>query len=570
MGKESKKTQFKDAADLLRQFSLHGKRENRLSILLGLLQIAMTILFAFVVADILDNALFQPEKTLPTAQVWLVLTLSLLTKAVATYMQNNIANQASIKIRSQLRQFALNHCFTLNIRLFPRFKTAELSNLLSTEINSLRLYFADYSAQKYLAVLMPIAVIIAAATVNWLVPIILALTAPLVPLFMILVGKKAGQASHDNLQQLNRLGNLMSDRLKNLQALQLAGTTEQEADKLFQKSESFRETTMKVLRLAFLSNTILEFFSAISVALVAVYLGLFFLDKYQLGSWSDDLSLSQGVFLLMLAPEFYLPLRRLGTLYHAKADATSVAEHLLTLNKLASQVSSNELNLEQQPLPKIDSLQLDTVQAGAKERPLHTPISITLEMKDRVLLNGPSGSGKTTLLDTLAGLYPLHQGKIKLNEVEHNIYQHPDWQQQIGYMTQTPELLFASIRENLCLGRDFSDETLFQALKDAQIEELISSLPGGLDYIISDQGGYLSGGQAQRIALARVFLHKPRLLLLDEPTANLDEATAQAFMLQLAVYVEQGGILIMTSHRPTDQHFFNKVITMQALGESHE
>jgi ATP-binding cassette subfamily C protein CydD len=135
-------------------------------------------------------------------------------------------------------------------------------------------------------------------------------------------------------------------------------------------------------------------------------------------------------------------------------------------------------------------------------------------------------------------------------------------------MTQTPELLFATIRENLCLGRDFSDEALLKALNDAQIDTLVMSLPGGLDYLISDAGGYLSGGQAQRIALARVFLHKPKLLLLDEPTANLDDATAQAFMQQLAQYSEQGGMLIMTSHRPSDRHFFNKVITMEALSDA--
>lgn len=568
MGKVPQKMQFNNAADLLRQFSQQGKRENRLSVLLGLVQIAMTILFAFMVAGILDQALFQADSTLPDGQTWLILTLSLVTKAVATYLQNNVANQASIKIRNHLRQFALERCFSLNIRLFPTFKSAELSNLLSTEINSLRLYFADYSAYKYLAVLMPIAVILASATVNWLVPLILAITAPLVPLFMILVGHKAGQASRDNLKQLNRLGNLISDRLKNLQALQLAGTTEQEADKLFRRSESFREATMRVLRLAFLSNTLLEFFSAISVALVAVYLGLFFLDKYQLGSWSADLSLSQGVFLLMLAPEFYLPLRRLGTLYHAKADATSVAEHLLTLNQLADDRTSTDLSSTLEALPEVHHIYIEAVQSGDKDKALHHPLSIQLEANDKILLSGPSGSGKTTLLDTLAGLYPLHYGAIKINGIEHPLYQNPHWRKHIGYMTQTPELLFATIRENLCLGRDFSDEALLKALNDAQIDTLVMSLPGGLDYLISDAGGYLSGGQAQRIALARVFLHKPKLLLLDEPTANLDDATAQAFMQQLAQYSEQGGMLIMTSHRPSDRHFFNKVITMEALSDA--
>lgn len=555
---------FKDAAALLRHFSRYARVENGVSVLLGLLQIIMTIAFAWMVAQILDQTLFQPNTVLPDSNQWLALTLILLTKAVAVYLQNRVGNQASIKVRSALRSFALQHCFSLNVRLFPTFNSAELSNLLSTEINSLRLYFADFSAQKYLAVLMPVAVIIASATVNWLVPLILALTAPLVPLFMILVGKKAGQASRDNLQQLNRLGNLMSDRLKNLQALQLAGTTEQEADRLFQQSESFRQTTMKVLRLAFLSGTLLEFFSAISVALVAVYLGLFFLDKYQLGSWSSDLGLAEGVFLLMLAPEFYLPLRRLGALYHAKADASSVAEHLLVLEQLArSQTVASDNNAE--PLPALDTLQLLEVQSGTVDKPVHAPIYLTLQAGDRVLLNGPSGTGKTTLLDTIAGLRPLNHGTLRLNGTPHSLYQNPHWREQVGYMTQTPELLFASIRENLCLGREFSDETLFNALEEAQVADLVRSLPGSLDYLISDAGGYLSGGQAQRIALARVFLHQPALLLLDEPTASLDADTAQSFMQQLARYTDRGGMLIMASHRPAEQQFFNQTITLEAL-----
>lgn len=557
--------EFTKAAELLKYFGNAARRENRLSTLLGLVQVAMTIALAWLVATFLNQAVYLDEKTLPDSGDWLTLLAVLLIRAAAAYGQTRIGNRASIKIRSALRHFALQRCFGLNIRLFPRFNPAEISNLLTTEIDKQRGYFADFIPQKNLAVLMPLAIIIASAFVSWLVPLIFIFTAPLVPLFMVLVGYKAADASRANLQELNRLGDLLADRLKNLQALQLAGTVEQEGDRLFEQSERYRKSTMSVLRLSFLSGTLLEFFSAISVAIIAVYLGLFFLDKYSFGSISGDYSLFDGVFLLMLAPEFYQPLRKMGALYHDRSDAVSVAEHLLQLDRYAR---DHQTSAEQHPLPPLQQLELRAVRSGEADKPVHAAVSFTLQPGERLLLNGPSGSGKTTLLDTLAGLRPCHQGEILVNGQVQTLFQQQGWFARTGYMSQKPELLFASIRDNLTLGQTFSDEQLHAALAEAQADTLVQSLPGGLDYLISDSGGYLSGGQAQRIALARVFLHRPALLLLDEPTANLDQDTASAFMERLTHYTRNGGMLIMASHRPGEQSIFDREITLQAGGDA--
>ncbi|MGB1092148.1 MAG: ABC transporter ATP-binding protein/permease, partial [Oceanobacter sp.] len=429
-------------------------------------------------------------------------------------------------------------------------------------------YFADFVAQKNLAVLMPLAIILASASVSWLVPIIFLFTAPLVPLFMILVGSRAAEISRVNLTELNRLGDLLSDRLKNLQALQLAGTTETESDRLFQQSEQYRTSTMRVLRLSFLSGTLLEFFSAISVAIVALYLGLYFLNKYELGAYSSGYGLFEGIFLLMLAPEFYLPLRRMGALYHDRMNAMGVAEHLMKLDQLHRQEQAADNQMAAKPLPELELFQVEQLQSGTTEHPIHNPISFELKPGERLLLNGPSGVGKTSLLDTLAGLRPLAMGGIQLNQTGVSLYQNASWHRQIGYLSQRPELLFASIRDNLSLGKNFSDEELFSALDQAQIAELVQQLPGGLDYQISDDGGYLSGGQAQRIALARVFLHRPKLLLLDEPTANLDVGTANSFMEKLAAYTAEGNMLIMASHRPAQAGFFTQEIQLTSVREA--
>ena len=552
-----------DAKNLLQQAGRIAKAENFAITLLGILQTLCTISFAALIAVMINDAVYLQHNTWPQPLWWLGLIVVLCLKACLPLLQSRFADKASIKIRNALRHTLLQHCQQLNIQLFPNFTTAELSNLISTEIDSMREFFAEFLPQKRLAMLTPILIIIASSSINWLVPLILALTAPMVPLFMIIVGHKAAAASQQNLVQLNRLGSLLSDRIKGLSALQLAGTTQTEQQALLAQSENYRLSTMRVLRLAFLSGTILEFFSAISVALVAVYLGLFFLDKYQIGSWSDSITLGHGVFLLMLAPEFYLPLRRLGTLYHARADAMSVAEHLIKLLQLTPH---QDFAPTKKPTatfsPPINTISLVKLSTGHLATPPSKPINLTITSGESVLLLGASGAGKSTLLETLAGFLTPLSGEILLDGQPAVLQNNPHWLGQIGYMTQKPELLFESIRNNLCLGRDFSDQQLFAALALAQVDDVVRALPATLDYQISENGGYLSGGQAQRIALARVFLHQPRLLLLDEPTANLDDQTAELFLQSLENFTSQGGMLILASHRVVEDSRFQKTVTI--------
>ena len=552
-----------DAKNLLQQAGRIAKAENFAITLLGILQTLCTISFAALIAVMLNDAVYLQHNTWPQPLWWLGLIVVLCLKACLPLLQSRFADKASIKIRNALRHTLLQHCQQLNIQLFPNFTTAELSNLISTEIDSMREFFAEFLPQKRLAMLTPILIIIASSSINWLVPLILALTAPMVPLFMIIVGHKAAAASQQNLVQLNRLGSLLSDRIKGLSALQLAGTTQTEQQALLAQSENYRLSTMRVLRLAFLSGTILEFFSAISVALVAVYLGLFFLDKYQIGSWGDSITLGHGVFLLMLAPEFYLPLRRLGTLYHARADAMSVAEHLIKLLQLTPH---QDFAPTKKPTatfsPPINTISLVKLSTGHLATPPSKPINLTITSGESVLLLGASGAGKSTLLETLAGFLTPLSGEVLLDGQPAVLQNNPHWLGQIGYMTQKPELLFDSIRNNLCLGRDFSDQQLFAALALAQVDDVVRALPSTLDYQISENGGYLSGGQAQRIALARVFLHQPRLLLLDEPTANLDDQTAELFLQSLENFTSQGGMLILASHRVVEDSRFQKTVTI--------
>lgn len=530
----------------------------RFSLLLGVIQTLCTIGFAYWVGSMINQVLTQGS--LDHSPLILVITacLILTIKAVASLWQSTINLRNSVTIRDRLREQILNLSFKTGISLFPAFKPAQLANLLTSEVDKLKEYYAEFKIQKQMAIWTPVLILIAASFVNWLVPLILLLTTPLIPIFMIIVGNKAGEASRNNLEQLNRLGHLLEDRLRNVDLLQQEKAVEKETEALYVQSDQFRISTMKVLRLAFLSGTLLEFFAAISVALVAVYLGLFFLDKYSLGAWGADISFAEGAFLLMLAPEYYLPLRKMGALYHAKSNARAVAEQIEQLKQAAEDSHVSGESSESDTFT--ESIYIEALVSGNNQA-IHQPVSVSLKAGESLLIEAPSGTGKTSLLDTLAGLRTPLSGKVYASEKPVEPFNNPGWQQNIGYITQHPELIYGSLRENLCLGKTYSDEAIWDALKSAQLDAVVEQLPQGLDYFITDSGHFLSGGQTQRLSIARALLHRPKLLLLDEPIANLDVDTAELFMNALHQYVEQGGIIIMASHR-TNQFNFTQQLTL--------
>ncbi|WP_173506197.1 thiol reductant ABC exporter subunit CydD [Marinobacterium sp. xm-d-579] len=545
------------------QFDLKGSM--RLSLLLGVIQTLCTIGFAYWVALLIDQVLTQGSldhsPLLLVAAAFLILAV----KAAASLWQSTINLRNSVTIRDRLREQILSLSFKTGISLFPAFKPAQLANLLTSEVDKLKEYYAEFKIQKQMAVWTPVLILIAASFVNWLVPLILLLTTPLIPIFMIIVGNKAGEASRNNLEQLNRLGHLLEDRLRNVDLLQQERAVDRETEALHHQSDQFRISTMKVLRLAFLSGTLLEFFAAISVALVAVYLGLFFLDKYSLGAWGTDISFAEGAFLLMLAPEYYLPLRKMGALYHAKSNARAVAEQIEQL-KQAAEPSSVGSEASQAGSFKA-SIKIEGLVSGS-DQAIHKPVSVELKAGESLLIEAPSGTGKTSLLDTLAGLRPPLSGAVSADEITIEPYNNPHWQQTIGYITQHPELIYGSLRENLCLGKSYSDDDIWAALGSAQLETVVKQLPQGLDYFITDSGHFLSGGQTQRLSIARALLHRPKLLLLDEPVANLDVDTAELFMNALNQYVEQGGMIIMASHRTNRFNFTQRLTLAKAEVEA--
>ena len=406
-------------------------------------------------------------------------------------------------------------------------------------------FFSRYLPQMAIAVFIPLVILVAVFPVNWAAGIILLGTAPLIPLFMILVGVGAADANRRNFQSLARLSGHFLDRLKGLRTLQLFMRTQAEGEAIRDASEDFRERTMEVLRLAFLSTAVLEFFAAIAVALVAVYFGFSYIDHLNFGNYGVKVTLFTGLFVLFLAPEFYAPLRELGAHYHAKAQAIGAAEQLLEfLEAEVSEPASGSAPFQADGPIRVEARALEVLSAEGKV--LVGPIDFTLEAGTRTALVGISGAGKSSLVNALLGFAP-YRGSLCVNGQELAELDMSQWRLQLGWLSQNPQLFHASLRDNLLLARPTaSDAELEAALVRAQAWEFAKEK--GFDYPVGDQAGGLSVGQAQRLALARTLLKSTQLMVLDEPTASLDRHSERAIMSTLE-QAAVGQTLLMITHR---------------------
>ena len=382
-------------------------------------------------------------------------------------------------------------------------------------------------------------------------------TAPLVPFFMMLVGWGAEAAGRAQLGELARMSGHFADRIKGLGLLRLYGRGEAELEGVAAAADGVRERTMKVLRIAFLSSTVLEFFASVSVAMVALYLGLSYLGLMSLHSVVP--TLGTGMFCLLLAPEFYAPLRRLAAHYHDRANALAAAaevERLLADDQDAAAATSVAASLvapepAQLHAPLVSVRNVVLRPQGATHDVLK---DFSLEIGDgqRLALVGPSGSGKSTLLEALAGWLPPREGRIVVRDGV-----------RIGYAGQRPYLFHGSIADNLRMADPAVSAARLQAVAEvAQVMRFAQHLPLGLNTVIGERGFGLSGGEARRIGLARLLLLEPDLFLLDEPTAFLDPQT-EADLLQALAAHTRGRTVLMATHSETAMRWADKIIDLQ-------
>ena len=504
---------------------------------------------AWLLAEIIHSALFENTPRMLLLSQFTMLGAIIGLRALMGWGREVAGFWAGAKIREDIRMALLGHMVQLGPGYTASMQTGALSSAAMEQIEGLHDFFAHYLPQLALAVMIPVAILIGVFPLTWAAAGLLLATAPLIPLFMVLVGMGAESISQKQHQALARLSAHFLDVLQGLTTLKLFNRSKDEADHLHATSHDFRKRTMRVLRVAFLSSAVLEFFSSIAIALVAVYLAMNFLGYVNFGDYGNNLTLAHGLFILLLAPEFYLPLRELGTHYHARADALGAAKEILKILAIAPQ--HQEGDTAQWPHNGPMTLRAENLQIAFDrgKRPALRGVSFELKQGQHIAVVGTSGSGKTTLLNLVLGFLTPDKGGLAVNDTPFKTLSMDTWREQISWIGQSPVLFHGTIRSNILLAKPDASETALEAAATAaRVTEFMEQLPQGLDTPVGEQGLGLSRGQAQRVALARAFLKNAPFLLLDEPTAGLDSENADLVMQAIQTLSQGKGILWVT-HR---------------------
>lgn len=526
------------------------------SSLSGVLLIAQAAFVAVMIQQVLVEGRSVESVWMWLAGLLLVLLLRTLLGSGTQAAAGRVADAAKLAMRQRIyRHLHGNGPLWLRSQ-----RGGELGELMLAHTEAVDGYYAGFLPVRTEMVVVPLAIAVAVASVNWVVAVILIVTGPLVPLFMMLVGWGAEAASRAQLAQMARLGGHFADRLKGLGLLRVYGRGQSELAQVAESADGVREGSMRVLRIAFLSSTTLEFFASVAVAMVALYFGLSYLGLLTLGPSNPSLGL--GVFCLLLAPEFYAPLRKFAAHYHDRANAlAAVAEVERLLGGLPTAVEpSSERAAKTLFDDPVMHLGGHCLQAHSlRLRPLGSSVdavkdfSLCLQPGERVALVGPSGSGKSTVLEALAGWLPPQEGQID---------RAPGL--RLVHAGQRPYLFHGTIADNLRLGDPQANAARLMAVAEAgQVMAFAGRLPEGLDTLIGERGLGLSGGEARRLGLARALLMEADVLLLDEPTAFLDPDTEAALLQALSIHA-RGRSVVVATHSPAVIAWADRVIELPA------
>lgn len=542
----------------------HGRQPmwSVLAVFAGVLQTACTIALSAMLARVIHGLAIErlPFQELASAWWWMLPCVA--GRAAAGLLREEAGMRLSVAVRRSLRIALIDHLHALGPAWAARQQAGALVSTLLDQVEAMDGYFARYRPQQWLAVIAPLMILLVVWPLSWAAGVILLVTAPLIPLFMLLVGWGTRQRQTEQMQALQRMSGHFLELVRGLPTLQLLGAHRRLGDQVAQVAEAFRVRTMRVLRMAFLSGAVLEFFASVAIAVSAVYFGMNLLGHLDFGLYGQVPTLQVALFALLLTPEFYLPLRELGTHYHARAEALAAAGELRAILQAESpQPQGGPHRLAAHP----PGLQLDGVSFAHRDgEPVLSDCSLHVASGEVVAIQGPSGGGKTTVLRLLLGQLRAQQGAVRVGGIDVHELDLPAWRERVAWMGQHPHLMSDTLAANLRVAApDATDAQLTEALCFAGLQAWLGTLPDGLQTRMGEGGRGISGGQLRRLALARVRLRPGDVLLLDEPTASLDADTEATLVDRLGELCE-GRTVVLLTHRPAPLRLAHRVLHLDA------
>ena len=540
--------------ELLRQVR-SARASLSLTVMLGLLAAVATIAQMAFLSKVVDRVFLKRMDLGDVGVLLLLLVGASVLRSGLLWAREVVAQKGAVRIKSELRERLFGHVVRLGPAYAKGERTGELTTTATEGIERLDAYFGRYLPQTALSVFVPLLIAGYVFPRDPASAILLLVTAPVIPILMILVGSYAEEHMQRQWAALTRMGASFLDALQGLATLKIFGQSAAEGERVAAASEEFRARTMKVLRYAFISGFVLEFMTAAAIALVAVTLGVRVV--------SGGMPFEEAFVVLLLAPEYYRPLRELGAHRHAGMEGRAAADRIFEIFKTPTPVRGGPEALH----PFSGGLSVEFSGIGyaypGSDRAALSDLNLTLPAGTRTALVGRSGSGKSTLTNLLMRFVDPQEGSIRANGVEITELPVEVWRESLALVPQRPYLFYGSVLENIRLARPGARrEEVERAAELAGAAEFIRHLPEGYETQIGERGARLSGGEAQRVAIARAFLKDAPVLVMDEPTSSLDPESERLIRISLE-RLARGRTVLVIAHRLNTVYGADRIVVLE-------
>lgn len=530
-----------------------ARRPLQLAMILGGLAGLLLVPESWLLARSVTAVIFRHQGLAVVASLLAAILGLAALRAVLGHGATLTALAASARVKADVRRMLHNKLAALGPGFIGGQRTGDITSLLVEGVDALDHYYATYLPQMAVGAFLPVAILAFVLPVDWVSALVLLVGAPLIPIFMVIIGRGTERLNRTQWRRLALMSAHFFDVVEGLTTLKVFGASRDAAELIGRMSEEYRLATMRVLRVAFLSSLVLEFFTTLGVAMIAVFVG------FRL--YYGQLHFMPGFFVLLLAPEFFRPLRAMGTQYHARMEAIAVAERIVALLDTAEAETPARVAARPNGPGIIRFEQVGF--AYRPEEPAVQAIDFALSPGERLALVGPSGSGKSTVARLLLGLARPDAGRITISGVDLDTITPEEWFGRLSWMPQQPTLFAGSIAENIRLGRpEASLDEVIAAAECGAAHGFISRLPAGYGTEIGDRGQGLSGGEIRRIALARALLKPASLLVLDEAEASLDPETGR-LVRQAILRLPRETTVLMISHRLESAEAADRILVLQ-------